>query len=361
MRGLWKPVAGGTGLITIVFVALTALEGQPLAPWLLVPALIGGAMMGLAYGVPAYLVVRRFLGGMQAAGADPRVVETEVGWLGDRTVRVETQAGTWTLEAEGGRRWYTLAVTPPDGQRLHVSRNKKEAGEEIATRVLVGEPAADPEAGPWGIDPDKLHEAGQQLGAHRWTLGLAVLLSGVGLHVASARALTSGAHTLPGFLLEGGLWIGLIVTGFTCLFLSMLALSASLGGQRIVTDQGPPRPTINGGLLTGLGAWTLGVAGPWALSAWLYAQLHPTLLVPIGLGLVALGFGFLAARRGGATHRILMTVGSLVGGAAALWLPVGELFGAITAMLALFALLLGFVGDVDPEDLEALEEHQAGS
>ncbi len=361
MRGAWKPVAGATTLFTVMFVGLVLLEGEPLTLWILLPALVAGLMFGLAYGGPAYLVVRRFIKGLEEAGAAPRIVEDEMGWLGKRTTTVASSCGRWHLEGEGGRRWFNLYVDPPGGARELVHRDKVEAGEEMATRVMIDEPAWDPEEDTWGLDPEEVHRFWERVGPHRWTLGVLALVLGTGLHLASARTLTSGATTLPRVVLAGGLWIGLVVTGFTALFLSMLALSTLLGGKRIVTNTGPPQPAVNGGMLTGVGAWILGVAGPWALSAWLYAAVYPGLLAPVGLGMVAIGLGVLAARRAGATHRLLMTVGSLSAIAAAFWLPAGEFFGWTTGAFASIALLLGWVGEVDPEDLEALEEHEAGS
>lgn len=361
MRGAWKPVAAGTTTLTVLLVGLVYLEDGFWSWWLILPGLIGGLMLATAYAVPAYLVVRRFLAGMEAAGADPRILEDTMGWMGKRTTRVRTLSGTWTLVAEGGRRWFRLDVTEPSGQVIHVRRNKHEAGEEMATRTLMGEPAVEPDREAWDLDPDKLHRLGQRLGPRRWTIGLLSLLIGLGLHLASARALAGGTATVPRLVLAGGLWLSLIVTGFTALFLSMLGLSAMLGGKRIVTNTGPPQPAVNGGMLTGVGAWILGVAGPWALSRWLYAGPEPAVLAPIGLGLIALGLGVLAARRAGTVHRVLMTAGSLPAIAAAFWLPAGEFFGWVTGAFAAFGLLLSWTGDVDPEELEALEEHETGS
>lgn len=361
MRGAWKPVAGGTVVVAFLFVGLTFMEGEPMGPWILLPSLAVGILLGLAYGGPAYLVVRRFIKGLEEAGAAPRIVEDEMSWLGKRTTRVDSSCGTWRLEGEGGRRWPTLYVDPPEGERDLIQGDKVDTGREMATRAMMDEPTWGPDREPWGLDPDKLHRLGQRLGPRRWIIGLLVLLVGLGIHLASARALADGATALPGVVLTGGLWIGLVVTGSTALFLSMLALSALLGGKRIVTDTGPPQPAVNGGMLTGVGAWILGVAGPWALSRWLYADPTSGVLAPIGLGLVAVGLGVVAARRAGTTHRLLMTAGSLPAIAAAFWLPGGAFFGWVTGAFAAFGLLLGWMGDVDPEDLDALEEHEAGS
>lgn len=301
MRGAWKPVAGPTMLFTVMFVGLVSTEGEPLAVWILLPAVIAGLMFGLAYGGPAYLVVWRFLRGMETAGAAPRIVEDEMGWLGKRTTTVASSCGRWHLEGEGGRRWFNLYVDPPGGERELVQRDKVEAGEEMATRVMMDEPAWDPAEDTWGLDPEQVHRFWERVGPHRWTLGILALVLGTGLHLASARGLTAGATTLPRVVLAGGLWVGLVVTGITGMFLGMLALSKALGGKRVVSDTGPPQPAVNGGMITGVGAWGLGVTGPWALSGWLYAQPHAGLLIPVALSVVALAMGMLAARRAGAT------------------------------------------------------------
>lgn len=133
MRGLWRPMAT-YGLASIAVTSLLPLLGS---------AQLGPAqatLLALAFvPMPLFLTLRgvlpgtRFLTGMRDGGLRYEVLSDDVGWFGDRQVRIRTAEGEWFLVSRNGREVALHVRGPHLPRRAEFRGDWRRAGRLAAT------------------------------------------------------------------------------------------------------------------------------------------------------------------------------------------------------------------------------------
>lgn len=333
MRGLWRPTT--LYLVLVLGLDATLLArgdalSAPGAAFLVLPLIL---FLFLAFIVAlGVLPAGRFVAGLRDADPHVEILKDEIGWLGDRHMRVRTDAGEWSIESEGGKQRH-LEVKPPGARRaVRVQGNPRQRGREAAP--LARSPLKEFEA---AMEPTHRADApvdAESAGTYRPRLATALALLGVAGFVGATWALSaapSGVETMGWELLR---WTAL-GAGALIAFIAGAALSWKRWGEKL--HEGGRR----GGsatLLVGI-ACALLTFGAGLLGGSLVASQPWT--VPVGLALLAAGvleLGLLAATLRGPLVRAALTLGCAAAGAASLLLPSPLLTWPVLALtlLALF-------------------------
>ena len=135
MNGLWRPFALYGGAIfspwAYAYIKTKSL-GAPgsLAFGFLFLCVIVAMVVGTrAYGVA------RFLAGMRDGGQPMEILDSEIGWMGGRTVRARTPQGEWRIEFGGGKGSSLEILAPGQKEAREADGKAYDAGLAAAKRA----------------------------------------------------------------------------------------------------------------------------------------------------------------------------------------------------------------------------------